>query len=221
MPLLTKGIFVLGGLLFYDAVMAQHNEPLIDSIRFSFSSRPKIDIKADARTSFITTKPARIFGIKVGLDFNSKVKVGLGYNWLISEIKKDRNIVVDGNIEKIDSRLILRYISPYFEYTYYSSPKLELSIPVMVGFGFSRYTPADTFYKFLPDSDRRFVMFYEPYSIGLYKPIPWVGLGFGVGYRLLFFGNSGISENLNSPIYVLKGKVLLGVLYRSLKSKIK
>lgn len=217
MPLVfTKGIFVIALISFFTISFAQTGEPFIDSIRVSFKHQPRIDVRADARTSFITAKPARIFGVKLGLNFNDKVQVGVGYNWLISDIRKDRKVLINGELLRIDSRLVLRYVSPYIEYTYYKSPKLELSIPVMFGFGFSRYTAANSFYKFVPDTDKRFVMFYEPYSVGLYKPIPWVGLGFGVGYRLLFFGNNSISENLNSPIYVFKIKVLLGEIYRSL-----
>lgn len=222
MPLLlVKGIFVTW--IFANSTLgyAQTSEPFIDSIKSSFYNKPKLDLRVDARTSFITTKPARIFGIKLGLNFNDKVQVGVGYNWLISDIKTDRKIVINGSIELVDSRLVLQYVSPYFEYTYYNSPKLELSIPVMIGLGYSRYTAASSFYQFVPDSKKNVVMFYEPYSVGVYKPIPFVGIGFGVGYRLLFIGNKSISENLNSAIYVFKVKLLVGVLYRAVKSKIK
>ena len=222
MPLLlVKGIFVIW--IFANSTLGytQFGEPFIDTIKSSFYNKPKLDLRADARTSFISTKPARIFGLKLGLNFNDKVQVGVGYNWLISDIKKDRKIVINGSIELVDSRLLLQYVSPYFEYTYYNSPTLELSIPVMLGLGYSRYTAASSFYQFVPDSKKNVVMFYEPYSVGIYKPIPWVGIGFGVGYRLLFIGNKSISENLNSPIYVFKLKLLVGVLYRGMKSKIK
>ena len=89
----------------------------------------------------------------------------------------------------------------------------------MVGLGYSRYTAASSFYQFVPDTEKKFVLFYEPYSVGLYKPIPWIGVGFGVGYRLVFVGNNSLAENLNSPIYVFKVKLLAGVLYRRLKAQ--
>ncbi|MBL4654027.1 MAG: hypothetical protein JKY53_14365 [Flavobacteriales bacterium] len=211
---LVKGIFVISCLFFTTSLSAQSSEPFIDSIKTSFSYTPKLVLRADARTSFITNKPARIFGIKLGLNFNDRVQIGLGYNWLISDIKKDRRIVIEGKVEKVDSRLVLQYVSPYFEYTYYNSPKLELSIPVMIGLGYSRYTAESSFYQFVPDTENKFVLFYEPYSVGLYKPIPWVGVGFGVGYRLVFIGNNSLAENLNSPIYVFKVKLLAGFFSR-------
>ena len=222
MPLLiVKGIFVLWIFGNSTLIYGQTGESFIDTIKSSFYKKPKLDLRSEARTSFITAKPARIFGVKLGLNFNDKVQVGIGYNWLVSVISKDRKIVINGSVELVDSRLMLQYVSPYFEYTYYNSPKLELSIPVMIGMGYSRYTAASSFHQFVPDSKKNVVLFYEPYSVGIYKPIPWVGIGFGVGYRLLFIGNKSISENMNSPIYVFKVKLLVGVLYRAVKSKIK
>ena len=210
MPLkIFKGIFIV----FCFSILVKVSEAQTDSSFFqviarSFSCKPKIDVKIDARTSFISTRPARIFGIKAGLEFNKTVRVGLGYNWLISDINRDRTVLVNGKWTRVNSKLILRYYSPYFEYSYYRSKRLELSVPVMMGFGYSKYTSANEFYNFIPDTDKKFVVFYEPYSIGLYKPIPWVGLGFGVGYRIVLIGNQSIQENLNSPIYVLKLKIL-------------
>ena len=52
-----------------------------------------------------------------------------------------------------------------------------------------------------------------------YKIIKWVGIGTGVGYRLILFKNGGIKENFSSPVYVIKLKVYLGAIVRSITGK--
>lgn len=221
MPLkLFKGIFVYV-VLFPFVLTAQTSEPFIDSIINSFNYPPRLDLRLDARTSFITNNPARIVGVKLGVDFNDKVKVGIGYNWLRSTILNNEYINKGLGRTEIYTRLVLRYFSPYFEYTYHNSPKLELSIPVMIGLGTSHYTPLNVQDSPFYTSNPRMVVFYEPSSTGLYKPIKWFGIGFGIGYRLVFVGNRGLNQNFNSPIYVLRAKLLLGEIYRSIGPLIK
>ena len=62
---------------------------------------------------------------------------------------------------------------------------------------------------------KNFSLIYELNVSGHYKIIPWLGVGLGSGYRFMYSGNSNTSRNFNSPIYVLKIKVFLGDIYKS------
>jgi len=207
MPFIVKGIFFVLLLQFF---VGNSNAQFLDSIKTSFNYKPTVDFRIDTRNSFITHFYARIIGIKLGLDFNKTVKVGVGYNWLSSEIYKQN--------DKNNAQLKFWYLSPYLEYTFYRKEKWELSIPVLLGFGSSFYERINST-GHLVITDKHFMTLYEPYMTGQYKIIPWMGLGFGVGYRLIIIGSKESYSQLSSPIYVLKIKVLLGEIYRSMTRK--
>lgn len=209
---LRLGILLL---LTLGPVASNAQSEFTDSIRAAFQHKPKPDFRLDGRNSFITNRFARIFGIKAGLNFNNTVRIGLGYNRLTSDrFKEVTHRYSDGSEEIIQAKLKFAYLSPYFEYAFYRTPKWEISIPVLVGFGRALYryddrggTTHQTPWKFL--------LMYEPYMICQYRITPWFGAGLGVGYRLMIIGNSATEENFNSPIYVVKFNLYLGEIYRS------
>lgn len=191
---------------------------LIDSIKSSFDHEPKILVKLDTRNSFVGTRAVRVRGVKLGANYNDVSKVGIGYHWI--QPKFDKNIALDteNGTEVVVAKLRLEYLAPFYEYTFYKRKKLEVSIPVQMGIGRSYYR-----YK---RNDRKHNLFnkpvilYEPAMAVLYKPIPWAGIGFGVGYRLMLLGNKEIDENFTSPIYVLKFNLFVSYFYnRYLKKK--
>lgn len=206
-------IFLLTSLAL--VVAQEGHSQFLDSIQTSFQHRPRLDFRIDTRNSFITTQFARILGVKVGLDFNNRVKVGLGYNRLISDIERKQFLRVnDIVVDTIAANLDFEYLSPYMEYTFFREGKWEMSIPVLIGVGRSRfgYTGLDGKKAF---SKGQLVILYEPYMTGQYRFLNWFALGAGVGYRLLFVGSGSVQENFNSPIYVLKFKFYFGDLYRT------
>ena len=51
------------------------------------------------------------------------------------------------------------------------------------------------------------------------KIVKWVGVGFGVGYRIMLLNNPDIPDKLSSPLYVLRLKIFLDEVYRSIFPK--
>lgn len=206
--------FVVGLWMVASLGYAQERNAFIDTIKHSFQHRPTLDLRLDSRNSFISTRFARIFGVKAGLDFNKRVKVGLGYNHLVSEIDRDiRTTDAFGVTTVQKSTLRFWYFTPYFEYAFYQKHPWEISIPVHLGIGASRYRYKNT------AGDRLFteanlVVLYEPYMVCQYRFLRYFALGAGVGFRLLMVGNGGIPENLNSPNYVIKFKVFIADFYK-------
>ena len=205
-------------LLCFAAAQAQEVD-FTGGIRESFKHKPTPDLRLDSRSSFITTRAARIRGIKIGLDFNKTVKVGIGYNWLTSELEQDRfYTAANGERYETPHRLRFAYVSPYMEYTFFKEGRWEASIPVHLGFGSARYTYTDLQGRDL-STERKTIVLYEPYMTCLYKPTRWFGAGVGTGYRLLFAGNRALPENFNSPIYVLKFKLMFGEIVKAVKGQ--
>ncbi|MCI5054566.1 MAG: hypothetical protein MRY83_00520 [Flavobacteriales bacterium] len=174
----------------------------IDSIRTSFSYKPKVDLRFDTRNSFITNLRVRILGVKIGLDYNRKSRIGLSYNWLGSDI--NQTFIHDSDV--VNTELKLWYVSPYFEYTFYNQKKWELSTLLSFGLGRSKYKFEDIALR-----NQTFAI-YEPYMLGQYSLLKWLGLSFGVGYRLLLHGHQYLPKNFSTPIYVLKLKLIPGQL---------
>lgn len=186
-----------------------------DDIKKSFKERPQLDVKFDFRFSFIASRDFRTSGFKLGVSFNRKFKMGLGYNQLIVPAKS----TIKDNDKLFNAELKYIYFSPYFEYVYHTSKRWEFNLSAQVGFGRGHYQ----YYNV--DEDRTVktkystILSYEPVMLIDYKIIRWFGVGTGVGYRLIFYKNSNIEEHLTSPVYVFKVKVYLGEIVRTITGK--
>ncbi len=213
MLFVLKGIFFVLFCLSAQLTYTQETR-FVEDIRNSIKSKPKLDLRLDIRNSFITTRLARIRGVKIGLDYNSAIKFGLSYNWLVSGFKH-QILVSDA---PVDAELNYQYIAPYVEYAFYRKEPWEISIPVHFGFGWTNYE-----YTSLGQRNRvypGFIFSYEPYMIGRYTIFKYFALGAGVGYRLSLTANDNLDQNFNSPIYVFKFQVLLGKIWSDLNKTI-
>ncbi|MCL4857600.1 MAG: hypothetical protein KJZ55_10095 [Flavobacteriales bacterium] len=63
------------------------------------------------------------------------------------------------------------------------------------------------------------IISYEPAMLIDYKIIRWFGIGTGVGYRLVLYKNNGIEEKITSPVYIVKLKIYLGEIVRTITGK--
>jgi hypothetical protein len=211
MLLLSRGIFF--ALLIFCYEFSQAQSDFVGEIKSSFKTKPKLDLRFDTRNSFITSRLAQVRGLKLGIDYEGKVKLGLSYNWLHSEIKRERSV----NDQLVQSKLHYAYLAPYFEYAFYRKGPWEISVPIHLGLGWANYNWS--LQGLSESSPYRFILSYEPYMTCRYTVLRYFGLGAGVGYRLVLIGNSDLGENLNSPIYVFKVQVLLGKIWADLSSR--
>lgn len=191
---------------------------LKDSLAKHFNVKPKFSARLDSRNSFVATQNARIFGIKIGWEYNDAIKLGIGYNRLDSKISKPRYEINNetSGFDTLESVLKFEYLSPFFEYVFFKTKRWEHAIPVQIGIGNSRYEYIDKS-GIVHYENYRPVVLYEPAMTTQYKIFPWIGIGAGVGYRLMLVGNRQINDNFNSPIYILRLKVFLGDFYRGVK----
>lgn len=180
----------------------------------SFSQKPKFEFKFDSRFSFLRNTEVKTTGIKIGLSYNRKFNIGLGINQLL--IKSESEIIEQN--DTIPVNLNYWYYSPYFEYVYFSSKKWEFNLSTQIGFGEASFEHIDSEGK-LQKNKRTALISYEPAMLIDYKIIKWVGIGTGIGYRLILFKNGSIKENFSSPVYVIKLKVYLGAIVRSITGK--
>ena len=186
-----------------------------DSIKVQFTHKPSLDVRLESRNSFITSSFAKISAVKVGLDYNRRVQVGLSSNWLFSDITRPTTIDVEGIPTSTNVRLQYQYVAPYFEYTFYRKSGWEFNIPVMIGIGRSHYFTDIGGQRYKTDAS--WVVSYEPFMVGQYHLLRYFAVGLGVGYRLILVGHAGLNESFNSPVYILKGRVILGQIWTDIK----
>lgn len=185
-----------------------------DRFKTSFHTKPSLDIKFDSRFSFIRNTNVKTFGMKVGLNFNQRFKLGLGLNSMITaSATKIANVsdTVSVNIDYF-------YWSPYIEYVYYSSKKWEFSLMTQIGLGEAKYSYLDEI------GDRQTVakttiFTYEPAMQIDYRVVRWVAIGTGIGYKMELYRKGSVSEPLSSPQFIMKVKVYLGKIYRTIMGK--
>ena len=212
-----KGIFFWLLILTVGGLSAQND--FISDIRLSLNENPTLDFRIDSRHSFITARVARIVGIKVGANFDHRVKIGLGYNMLWNDISQNRIISNSRDeVETVNANFHLSYISPYFEYSFYTQERWDISILALLGIGRSHFSYTDQFGKEYKTDPSTFVL-WEPYMTAEYKLWKYFGVGAGVGYSLAFSQNAFTRRNLTSPIYVFKFKLYFNELFKDLKER--
>lgn len=188
--------------------------PFEEEFSNSFHTKPKLDVKFDNRFSFIQDNDVRTIGLKVGLSFDRKFKVGIGINQMLTNT--DNQVLVEDSL--VDIALDYFYFSPYIEYTFYNSKRWAFSLATQFGFGNASYEYVDKNNQ-LVKLAKSTVLSYEPAMLIDYKIVRWFGVGTGVGYRLIYYKSSGVNENFTSPMYVIKLKVYLGEIVRTITGK--
>ena len=178
----------------------------LDTLKSSFKHKPTIDFKFNSRYNIIDGDLAKIWAVKVGLDFNKKFRFGVAahyFNDFDTVLKIDTQIVV--------SNFRMNFVSLYTEYVFFSK-KWELSLPIQYAFGqsFNNYKLNNEFHQL----NKGNFAFIEVDLDGHYRIIKYIGAGFGVGYRFMILNNNLIKKSLNSPIFTAKIKIFLGDIYR-------
>ena len=184
-----KGCFVLATIVSQHVFAQQSSvKTFEDDFKKSFNTKPQLDVKFDSRFSFIRGKDLRTSGFKIGVSFNRKFKTGLGYNRLIIPTKS--TIKIEDKFSEVE--LEYDYFSPYFEYVYHSSKRWEFNLSSQIGIGRAHYQYFNSTTQKAVGTRYSAVISYEPAMLIDYKIIRWVGIGTGVGYRLVLIINLGV-----------------------------
>ncbi len=193
-------------------------QPALDTIKWAFQQNPHLFAKLDTRNSFIENSRAKIFGVKIGLNFGKRVHIGIGYNQLYPPardfdsyyyFKKSAN-----KIDSVTSRLRLFYISTHIEYIFYQTKHWELSIPLQIGIGKSYYVYSILNKKGRTQENWNFI--YEPAVSVEYKIVKWIGVGADVGFRFAITNDRKINQKFNSPTYAFKLLIYYNEIFKSI-----
>lgn len=185
---------------------------LSDSLYRVLRHKPVPTAKLDTRNSFITGNSAKVYGIKVGLSFRKTLTIGLGYNWIGTDLTEPVRI----GPQVFESEIRMRYIAPFVEYSFYKKGNWEAMVPVQLGFGKS-FHRINTQNGDLNTNMGR-VILYEPGMSIEYKIFGIVGVGGGFGYRLMLKNNKSIDQQFTSPVYVLRFRLIFDEILKQAKA---
>jgi hypothetical protein len=181
---------------------------LSDSLKDVFSLRISPSFKFETRNSFITGNDAKIYGIKAGINFGRKLSLGIGYNFIGTELQEE--IVVDGI--RYNAEIQMNYWAPFAEYSFYRKGPWELSAPIQLGLGNSFLCISDNQETRMLNKGR--VVLYEPGMAFEFKILKLLGVGAGVGYRIMLKNNRDIQQQFTSPVYALRVRLIFDEVYK-------
>ncbi|MBI3518234.1 MAG: hypothetical protein HY062_02605 [Bacteroidetes bacterium] len=178
----------------------------MDTFKVFLHSRPSIDTRLESRYSFFNNNATKVTGVRLGLSFRRKLRVGVGYSWLDTDVS-DKLLITDayGNARVTDNHLKFGYICYYADFVFHKTKRWQLSVPIQVGTGmyWSQYNDGLNTIK----SKKRLLLFYEPGITVQFKITQWCGLGLDVCARLALRNTNYVSDKLNS--FVLAPKLLI------------
>lgn len=189
----------------------------IDELHTSMDKKPKIIFKFDTRKSFIDNSNVTVFGWKLGVEFDKRIRIGGGFNNLTENHSPnlDKVYFAENGIDTLGTGVLnFSYICYFVDYVLLRKPKWEISYPIQIGIGSSHYRYTDELSGTI-ERNKGSIMLVETAITGHYKLTKWFGIGAGVGYRLMLQNNKGLDSKFNSPIYIFKFKLFLAGIIQS------
>lgn len=184
----------------------------LESIKSATKKKPSIDARLESRNSFITNYRAKISGVRLGLVFQKKLKIGVGYSWLDADLYERKPIInYQGKTDTVNNYLKIGYVAFYTDFVFHKTKRWQLSVPLQWGAGatWRRYIDNET----KINSSKEILLLYEPGISVQFKIFRWCGLGTDIAYRFAIDKQKGLLSKMNSPTYAFKYFIWFDQLY--------
>ncbi len=178
---------------------------MLDTLSSLFKSKYSVDVRLESRFSFINHDLTSVSGVRMGLAFRRKLRLGIGLSWLKTPVKKDfytKNS--KGKTDTSTRYMKFYYFCYYADFVFYKTKHWQLSVPIQVGTGRSWFQENNNYS--LSSQPKYYLLLYEPGITVQYKVTRWAGVGADVAYRFVLRTPRRPENNLNS--FCLSFKVL-------------
>jgi hypothetical protein len=186
--------------------------------KLNFRDKPVVFFMFDKNYSFVDSKLASTSGFKAGLEFSNKLKLGLGYSWLNSDVVEQKIVITEAGYDtSLNARLTMRLGILYGEYIFYNKGSWQISMPGQIGIGTSYFT----YYESIGDDTKKKqlskqgVLMLNATGMGTYRILKWFGLSAGAGFRIMLIDNNDLKQNLNGPVFAFRVRIFFGEIYKS------
>ena len=212
-------LFILYTCLISGASIGYTQTSVLQDIQSALNHKPRFLFAFDGRNTFVAGQNARLFGLRPALEFNERLRIGIGLYGLNSQI--DRVLIVPGEtaatqVDTLPVKLQFAYLTLFAEYAFYRSRYWEFGVPVALGLGNSSFVfqPADGMNPRIFHEGALALV--ESAAYGQYRVLPWLGIQMSAGYRKIIKNNRRVPGNFSGPIYTIAIKLFIGKLYRSI-----
>ena len=189
-----------------------------DSTDVSIWKRPKLFLQLERFNTLVDGKGANLGGIRGGLEFGKKYRIGIGYYNLNSDIIEYIHLTpeeaVDAPADSVKGKLFMGCVPLCLEYIFYNKGKWQFSIPLHIGVGNTYFEYFNKYNETKSVRDHSIILA-DIIIAGQYKIVKWVGIGAGIGYSKIVVVNPSVERNLSSPMYSIGLKIFLGEIYRT------
>ncbi len=201
-------------LIFYlFLISSYYKAQFLDTLHEVFKNKSSIDVRLESRNSFINNQLISVTGIRLGIAYQRKLRIGGGISWMKSNYATNFYTQNEtGKIDTITKYLKFTYLCYYIDFVFYKTKRWQLSVPIQAGTGFAWFQKAKPFNLYSGDK-KSFLFLYEPGITAQFKIFKWLGLGTDIAYRFTLKNNKKIGEKLNSPTYSFKILILFDQIF--------
>jgi hypothetical protein len=190
-----KVMLIIFSLFLYVPGKAQ----ILDTLHEFFKHKYNIDARLESRYSFFNNQLISVTGIRLGVAFQRKLRIGGGLSWLKTDITNNfyqQNS--QGKIDTVKKFMKFIYLCYYVDFVFYKTKRWQLSVPIQAGTGLSWFQTQKS-YQFGDKDPKYLLLLYEPGITVQYKVFKWAGLGTDVAYRFTLRYTRRPENKLTSP----------------------
>lgn len=197
-------MYRLGFILSFVLITTASRSQFLDSLHLVFNSKSMIDARIESRYSFIRNELVSVAGIRIGVAYKRKLRIGGGVSWMRSNRDEkfyEKNAL--GEEVSVTKHLKFAYLCYYIDFVYYRTQRWQLSVPIQVGTGMAWFQKETYYHQHITDK-KHFLLLYEPGITAQFKIFKYFGLGTDVAFRFVLRTQKKIGEQLNSPTLSFK-----------------
>ena len=189
-------------------------------VSFRGTPKPKGFLTLDRTSSFVGGKAASTNELKFGLEFRKKLKLGIGFGALVSDVVTEKTVTTPQTYQDstVNAELTFTFLSLNSEYIFYESKRWQVAMPLTMGWGSS-------YFSYFEDNgggefktkrtDEGDAVVTTATVMVTYRIFRWVGVSAGAGYRVALVSNNKVKQSFNSPVYAFRLRLFLGEIYKS------
>jgi hypothetical protein len=169
----------------------------LDTLHHVFRHYSSIDARLESRYSFIHNDLSSVTGLRLGVAFQRKLRIGGGISWLKTDHRIPlRPVYENGTRDSLTRFLKLGYLCFYIDFVFHRTKRWQLSVPIQGGIGnvwLQRYKS----YDYFGSTKKQMMFLYEPGITAQFKIFKWLGLGSDIAYRFTFMNDRKLRRRHN------------------------
>ena len=186
----------------------------MDTVQYSLKQKPKIFFNLTTFNSTVSGEFVAFSGIRVGLNYNKRVKFGLGLYGLNTQVVSSIRVEGDSSYDT-NAELKLAFFALSAEYVFFHRYPWQFSfVPFQIALGEGHYEYVKEPDKIRTETTKQSIVLYEPSVMGQYSIFRWIGLGASVGYRFRLYSDKELKEDLSSPTFSFGLRLFVDELYK-------